>query len=176
MCIRPIGVIYRPPNEPYEHFEEKLTDILQLINRENKKCYLIGDFNIDLFKVNDYVNNFTNLMFSSLFYLIITKPTTVTETATLVDNYNIFVNILDGNFRTGLLLTHLSDHFPVFLLNFKMKAIETGTKEKKKLRIINEKTINNLCEELEKSNFNDICAYRNPDDAYNLFHSKLLKA
>ena len=57
-----IGVIYRPPNEHYKLFEDNLSDVLQLINRENKKCFLMGDFNIDLLKynINDNTNNFIN--------------------------------------------------------------------------------------------------------------------
>lgn len=33
-----IGVIYRPPSDAYHQSEEKLLDVLQIINRENKKC------------------------------------------------------------------------------------------------------------------------------------------
>ena len=88
-----IGVIYRPPNEHYDLFEEHLSDVLELINRENKKCFLMGDFNIDLLKynINDNANNFINQMYASSFYPLITKPTRITKTsATLIDN--IFVN------------------------------------------------------------------------------------
>ena len=80
-----IGVIYRPPNGKYKQFEEKLSDILQLINQENKTCFLMGDFNIDLlkFNMNEYTNNFINQMFSSSFYPIITKPTRLALTSVL---------------------------------------------------------------------------------------------
>ena len=65
-----IGIIYRPPKDTYKQFEDKLSAILQIINQENKKCYLMGDFNIDLLKIdqNDNSNSFINLMFSSSFY------------------------------------------------------------------------------------------------------------
>lgn len=39
-----IGVIYRPPSDAYDQFEEKLLDVLQIINRENKKCFFDGRF------------------------------------------------------------------------------------------------------------------------------------
>lgn len=122
----------------------------------------MGDFNIDLLKVNAHANNVLNFTFSSSFYRIITKPTRITETtATWTDN--IFVNKHDGNFKIGLLLTDLSDHLPVSQLNTNMKTTRRGPQEIKNLRIINEKTINNLCEELDKIDFNDICGYANPE-------------
>ena len=37
------------------------------------KCFLMDDFDIDLQKVNDLSNTFLKFMFSSSFYLIITK-------------------------------------------------------------------------------------------------------
>ena len=55
-------------------------------------------------------------MFSSLFYLTISKPTRITKsTATLIDN--IFSNTLGDKCKTGQLVTDLSDHLPVFQLN-----------------------------------------------------------
>ena len=52
-------------------------------------------------------------MFSSSFYPLILRPTRITSTsATLIDN--IFVNSLEDNFTSGLLLTNISDHLPIF--------------------------------------------------------------
>lgn len=110
-----IGIIYRPPNDTYKQFEDRLSAILRKINQENKKCYLMGDFNIDLLKLdlNDNSNSFINLMFSSSLYPTISKPTRITKsTATLIDN--IFSNKLEEKCKTGLLLTDLLDHLPVF--------------------------------------------------------------
>ena len=45
-----VGVIYRPPNSYFATFESTTNTILEKIDRENKLCYLMGDFNIDLFK------------------------------------------------------------------------------------------------------------------------------
>ncbi len=43
-----IAVIYRPPSNKIEIFENAMNDLLNKIDRENKICYLMGDFNIDL--------------------------------------------------------------------------------------------------------------------------------
>ena len=45
-----IGVVYRPPNGNLDSFKKAMNAILEKVNRENKLCYLIGDFNVDLFK------------------------------------------------------------------------------------------------------------------------------
>jgi hypothetical protein len=45
-----VGVIYRPPNSKFDLFENKMNQILGKIDQENKICYLMGDFNIDLLK------------------------------------------------------------------------------------------------------------------------------
>ncbi len=70
--------------------------ILEKIDKENKICYLMGDFNIDLFKSEscDYANQFIEQLFTSSFFPLITKATRITyHTATLIDN--IFSNNID---------------------------------------------------------------------------------
>ena len=44
-----IGVIHRPPNSNSDTFENTMNTILEKVERENEICYLMGDFNIDLF-------------------------------------------------------------------------------------------------------------------------------
>ena len=39
-----VGVIYRPPNNKFDSFETKMNQILGKIDKENKLCYLMGDF------------------------------------------------------------------------------------------------------------------------------------
>ncbi len=65
-----IGVIYRPPNKSFAAFENTMNKILEKIDRENKLCYLMGDFNIDLFKSEscDYTSRFIEQFFTSSFF------------------------------------------------------------------------------------------------------------
>jgi hypothetical protein len=70
--------------------------LLHKIDKENKICYLMGDFNIDLLKSEscDYANRFIEQLFTSYFVPLITKPTRITEhTATIIDN--IFTNNIE---------------------------------------------------------------------------------
>ena len=138
----------------------------------------MGDFNNDLLKLdlNDNSNSFINLMFSSAFYPTISKPTRITKsTATLIDN--IFSNTLEEECETGLLLTDLSDHLPVFQLNLSEPTCSTRkiSQVSKKCRIVNDKSINALCRELNDTDFTDVCMCTNPVYAYNLFYVKLVE-
>ena len=45
-----ISVIYKPSNNRFNEFKDIIDEILENIDKQNKLCYLIGDFNIDLFK------------------------------------------------------------------------------------------------------------------------------
>ena len=43
-----IGVIYRPPNQNLNVFLNEFNHLMHKVNRENKNCYLLSDFNINL--------------------------------------------------------------------------------------------------------------------------------
>ena len=72
-------------------------------------------------------------------------------------------------------MTDLSDHLPVFQLNLSEAtcSIRKISQVNKKLRIVNDKTINDLCHELNDTDFTDVCMCVNPEYAYNLFYGKL---
>ena len=135
-----VGVIYRPPNDNLELFKESLLQLLQKLDSQKKKCFLMGDINSDLLKVeeNRHTNDVLNYMFSSSFYPLISRPTRITSTsATLIDN--IFVNSLEDSFTSGLLLTDISDHLPIFQITTTIaNAYTTPIKETKHRKITSE--------------------------------------
>ena len=84
------------PDASVDIFNERITDILNVIDREKKIIYLIGDLNIDLFKCESHKPTSTalDILYSHNVFPLITKPTRVTEnTATLIDH--ILTNNLD---------------------------------------------------------------------------------
>ena len=110
-----IGTIYRPPKSNVNEFEADLKTILHKVDKENKKCILMGDFNIALIKSanSDHVNRFLHQMYSSNFYPGLNRPTRFTaNSATLIDN--IFINNIHLDSNRGILISDLSDHLPVF--------------------------------------------------------------
>ena len=169
-----VGIIYRPPNSKLEQFKECLAEILQKVDRQNKKCYLIGDFNLDLFKANEnqFINGFINQMFSSTFYPLISKPTRITNSsATLIDN--IFVNNLDECHKCGILFTDLSDHLPVFQITTSPKEVNHKSGVNTNYRLINKTTVDRLCQDLITEDWNDLYNNTDTQDAYNYFYNKL---
>ena len=84
-----IGLIYRMPDASVEIFTERITDILNVIDREKKMICLINVLNIDLFKCESHKPTSTalDILYSHSVFPLITKPTRVTEnTATLIDH------------------------------------------------------------------------------------------
>jgi len=134
------------------------------------------DFNLDLLKLdeNRFLKDFMNQMFSSTFYLLISKPTRITNfSATLIDN--IFVNNLDECHKCGILFTDLSDHLPVFQITSSLKK-GNDTHCDIRHRLINNKTVDRLRQDLEIEDWNDIYNITDPQEAYNYFYSKMFKA
>ena len=60
-----IAVTYRMPDSSVEIFNERISDILNTIQREKKIFNLIGDLNIDFLKSDAYI--FTNSLIDVLY-------------------------------------------------------------------------------------------------------------
>lgn len=114
-----IGNIYRHPSmDLNEYLENYLTPFLERLNREDKRKFLMGDFNIDLMTVDDesLTAKYFDLMTSHLFVPHIINPTRITSTSrTLIDNiFSNATNIKDAT--SGNLTISLSDHLAQFLI------------------------------------------------------------
>ena len=44
------GTIYRPPIHNLLEFMESFQSLIERVTRDNKLCYIMGDFNLDLLK------------------------------------------------------------------------------------------------------------------------------
>ena len=86
-----VGVVYRPPNQNLRDFMNSPDSLLASISKENKICYVLGDWNLDLHHCHDTTGELLETMYSRMFFPLITRPTRITSnTATLIDN--IFTN------------------------------------------------------------------------------------
>ena len=89
-----VGVTYKPPHTGIDDYSSCLLSILD--NLDKNKCFLAGDFNIDLLKSDnhDETSLFFNDLLSYSYFPSIIKSTRLTDSsATLIDN--IFTNALD---------------------------------------------------------------------------------
>ena len=93
-----IGVICRMPDSSVETFNDQMHDWLNIIQRERKICYVLGDLNLDLLKHEEHrpSSAFLDILYSYSVYPLISKPTRVTtNSATLIDH--ILTNNFDVN-------------------------------------------------------------------------------
>ena len=168
-CI--IGVIYRPPSQDINDYCNKLSEILLKIKDENKIVYIMGDFNINILDSEKHLPtaNFIELMYSNSLFPLISKPTRITQnTATLIDN--VFCNDIKTEKFNGILFTELSDHFPVFTINYKTQHNDI---QHRKARLYSAKNIKTFSNKLKEYDWKPIIENRNGNEAFNQFHSKV---
>ena len=110
-----VGCIYRHHNISVKDFTETMATLLSKLSKEKKKCFLAGDFNINLLQLesNTETEQFFDTVTDANFTPLITSPTRISKnTKTLIDNifYNNSLNdIICGNLTVGI-----SDHMPQF--------------------------------------------------------------
>ena len=114
-----VTCIYRHPSMDLKEFNEDfLTPYMEASEKEKKRHFILGDFNVDLMKIDDDPNSstFFDTLTSNLFVPHIVHPTRVTSTTkTLIDN--IFSNTAHFNEGiSGNLTLTLSDHLAQFLI------------------------------------------------------------
>ena len=133
------GVVYRPPNNNIVDFNNTMHSILEKVTQY--PCYIMGDFNLDLLKHDKHpsTEKFPGIMYANSFIRMINRPTRVSkDSCTLIDNiYTNHFSIRNDNYSGILLITDISDHFPVFHISQKSYEYPTNN-EYKTIRVINE--------------------------------------
>ena len=107
--------IYKSPNTDKQLFNDELEQCLIYLNRLNKTTLITGDFNFDLFSIENSstAHSFFNTLLSHGFFPTISRTTRSAHPShTLLDN--IFCNDLSRVMHSGVILNDLSDHFPIF--------------------------------------------------------------
>ena len=105
---------YRSPSQyNNESFLSKLEETIE--KAKNRKSFLLGDPNYNLIHMDKHkpTKDYYNLMVSSSFKQLITKPTRITETSkTLIDH--IWTNDLRNTvtMESHIIITDITDHLP----------------------------------------------------------------
>ena len=60
-----VGLIYRLPNQNVNDFMTRMNNVLGKISRDNKTCYLMGDFKLNL--LNNKTHNATGEFLDGLY-------------------------------------------------------------------------------------------------------------
>ena len=63
------GVIYKPPESNTDIFVAHFSDLMGIISKERKQCILMGDFNLDLVKVDTHnqTKDFIHSLYTNAF-------------------------------------------------------------------------------------------------------------
>ena len=105
-----VGCICKHPTLPTKDFTNDFISLL------SQKIFLLGDFNIDLLKyeISDSINNFIDNHSSNFLFPLISLPTGISKTYTLIDN--IFSNLtsLEETESDNVTSTN-SDRLPQFI-------------------------------------------------------------
>ena len=109
-----VGVMYKHPQMNVTDFNNNfLNNLLKKINQEQKKLFLLCDFNIDLMHYNEHkpTNKFLDSLSSNSYLPYIIQPSRHTShSRTIIDN--IFSNVISKDFICGNITATISDHLP----------------------------------------------------------------
>jgi hypothetical protein len=170
-----VGVIYRPPNEGLDLFNQELDILLSQLSRSNHEIFLAGDYNIDLLKVKTHLptRTFFNTLTSHRFLPTILRPTRITkDTATLIDN--VFTNTLSDCIDSAIIIDDISDHLPIYTQT-KITSLprnKASTQEKRQINEITKNAFNNLLLTADWSEVFKACDRGDPTVAYTIFIEK----
>ena len=102
----------------FDVFNERMCDILSIVQKDRKICYCFGDLNIDLLKGENHKPTTTflqNLYTYNHVFPQITKPTRITnESATLIDHVLTFNFDVNSKHMQGILCASISNHYAIF--------------------------------------------------------------
>jgi hypothetical protein len=170
------GTMYRRPGSDPTIFNSKVNDTITSILAENKKCMHVGDYNLNLLNSSTHLptNEFADIKLSHSLFPVINKPTRITSSsATLINN--IFTSPLDiNNSISGILLWDISDHFPVFHIQFKPAAVKPATyRTSRSFSTFNK---NNFTNEIHRLDWSAVTTSNDTQTAYSNVHEIISKA
>ena len=168
-----IRTMYRPPSTNISEFINIFNNQIGKINNKGYECIIGLDHNLDLLKqsVHSKTQEFLECILDHNLLPTITKPTRISKTsATLIDNILISKKF-QPNYESLIIVDDLSDHLPclVRLKNFN----PTGTKNFILKRVINNKAVKNIREDLSKINWHAKLKDTLASDSFQAFHSEL---
>ena len=166
-----VGTVYKSPDTCGAEFNDHLEECLGKVNKENKQCYIAGDFNFDLlsYALHSDTNAFIDTMYYSSFLPLITKPTRVTTNSfTCIDN--VFTNVLNKPILPGILYSDVSDHFPIFqVTNSLPPNYHTHLNRNNASQVKHRIDLNSLCEDLALYDWSLVTSKTNVNEAYDTF-------
>ena len=107
-----VSCLNRKPSSQIDDFMECIECMLSCIKGS---MYICGDINIYLlsYDVNNSTKKFVDQMFSMSLFPLIYQPTRITNQCnSIIDN--IYTNSMNEDIISGVIISDISDHFPIF--------------------------------------------------------------
>ena len=164
------------PNSSADTFNERISDILNVNQKEHKLCYLLGDLNIDFLKADEHraTGELLDVLYCCNVFPLITKPTRVTSaTATLI--YHILTNNLDDSMMhtQGILCTSISDHYAIFHVASNTRTDHTQTEMPLLKRNMGQRNISKFISEINRVDWQFVLTETDTQLAYSKFHEAM---
>ena len=146
--------LYRPPSRPgedvntsFEHFMTFFDDFLHYLENFNEPVCIMGDFNLNLFHLNDASSHPSSVNESLLyagFLQIISRATRVRPPAYSLIDFVCLKDLLPNLTHSLIIDSDLSDHFPILTI-LKLKNTKSKPKQNTcKKRIYSAQNIENF--------------------------------
>ena len=153
-----MNLTYRPPNGDPNELENHCKNILSKREITNTELVLAGDFSTVFLDFNEskMVQSFVNLMFRHGLIPTVNKHTHVTRNTGTAIDYIITNSVTNAEFKTGIIKTDISDHFPIFFI---FKCLVKTTEDKEEFiykRNYSGNSMETFQEKLREVNWNEI--------------------
>ena len=134
-----VGALYRHPfSIDVANFIGQLNQTLLDITSAGNKCVILGNFNINILKLEStHTISYLNMLRSNAFHSIMDKPTRVAATSSTLLKH-ILTNDAISQITPGILNSDVSDHFPTFVLIKNVEKKKSPSFRKQILQIQNE--------------------------------------
>ena len=131
-----VGNIYRPSKNKKDYqnvatFVKEIEPFIEILDKENSFLIFGGDYNANLLEISNKENyqDFFYIFVSRGIFPKITLPTRfATKSASLIDNIFCKLPDINKNGNSGIFVSKLSDHLPIFTCQDFLKAKINHTK------------------------------------------------
>ena len=111
-----VGIFYRSPNSTLSIFNDSSEKLLNVIQKEKKYAYIMGDFNVNT--INEFTGTtpqcqqFTNIFLAHYYRKLIQLPTRVSgNSSSILDHIYTNHPLHEEN---GVSMTDITDHYSIF--------------------------------------------------------------
>ena len=164
------GTIYRSPQHNKEAFSQffcHFKNTLTCLDKSKNKCFIMGDFNIDLLDVkNENTETYVKSMFTYYFYPLINEPTRITkDRCSCIDH--ILTNMIGSQIKSATVAHEISDHLPVIQVSNVGIGLPLLKYENNEW-CFSQPNLRKFYQSLETKTFEDVGLYNmsDPDDSF----------